>query len=70
MGQVAHVSTIYLMDTTLKDFLRFFLSATKFYNGNHFTSKGHLKVAFKKNKLDEIASRLNLKKAAAISRTV
>ena len=46
MGQVAHVSTIYLMDTTLKDFLRFFLSATKFYNGNHFTSKGHLKVAF------------------------
>ena len=29
MGQVAHVSTIYLMDTTLKDFLRFFLSATK-----------------------------------------
>ena len=41
MGQVAHVSTIYLMDTTLKDFLRFFLSATKFYNGNHFTSKGH-----------------------------
>ena len=41
MGQVAHVSTIYLMDTTLKDFPRFFLSATKFYNGNHFTSKGH-----------------------------
>lgn len=29
MGQVAHVSTIDLMDTTLKGLLRFFLSATK-----------------------------------------
>ena len=29
MGQVAHVSTMDLMDTTLKGLLRFFLSATK-----------------------------------------
>ena len=29
MGQVAHVCTIDLMDTTLKGLLKFFLSATK-----------------------------------------
>ena len=71
MGQVAHVSTIDLMDTTLKGLLRFFSFCNQnFIMGTILQVKVIKRWLFKKVSYDEIASRLNLKKAAAKSRTV
>ena len=71
MGQVAHVSTIDLMDTTLKGPSEVFSFCNQnFIMGTILQVKVIKRWLFKKVSYDEIASRLNLKKAAAKSRTV